>query len=293
MGAVGPGCVKEVLPSIAHTHIGHSLSGWHTTPDKQGLFIIAEQEATVALEHAGFAFSDLGSLESMQLHASHVLHALDPKQISSIGRISGHALGKTGDMLTSRHDMVAPDGTAAAGQAASHGPVQLSQADGMPGLGFGLLRAIKEAIDHIEFAGTSKDATPNVQAGAVGFAKNGAIVVERAELIIALAQEVLASNSIPDAAALVEEIARLCQSNVEGVDHDGDGVIGSRPDEFGLKQLRKFLSDMIAREVPAYVPVAEKYLFGLIRLATGEWTFRQTQSVFADDEEGGGGGGSY
>ena len=44
---------------------------------------------------------------------------------------------------------------------------------------------------------------------------------------------------------------------------------------------------MTAREQPAYVPVAEKWLFGLIRLASGEWKFDFAQA--AEDDEGGGG----
>ncbi|MCP5368861.1 MAG: hypothetical protein H6907_18305 [Hyphomicrobiales bacterium] len=288
-GLAVSGCVREVYPSIAHTHIGHALTGWHTTPDKKGLFIVAEAEAAVALEHAGYAFNGVEDLDEMKVHTKHVLHAIDPKQLTKASIAPRSALGLSENASFWRRDVVADTTTGAAT------PTQTAQADGMPGLGFGMQRAIKEASDHIGFAGTSKDASANIRAGAEGFVANAAIIAERNELIIALGQEVLASNSVPDAAALVEEILRLCRSNVEGVDHDGNGAIGSRPDEYGLKQLRVHLSDMIAREQPPYVPVAEKYLFGLIRLSNGEWAFKKSGGggFYGYGAGQGGGSGTY
>ncbi|MFD2204304.1 hypothetical protein [Kiloniella antarctica] len=61
----------------AQTHIGHIMAHWNDTPDEQGLLPIALAEAEVAKTHAGYAASNLDDLSSMQLHAHHVLHALD------------------------------------------------------------------------------------------------------------------------------------------------------------------------------------------------------------------------
>ncbi len=51
------GCAHRV-PSIAHVHIGHALTGWHDTPKKEGLFVVAEAQAAKALEKALSAAHD-------------------------------------------------------------------------------------------------------------------------------------------------------------------------------------------------------------------------------------------
>ncbi len=55
----------------------------------------------------------------------------------------------------------------------------------------------------------------------------------------------------------------------------GDGVIGSSPGEYGLKQLRADLWTMIDREDPPYTTVDSWYLFNLVRLPSGEWILRK------------------
>ncbi len=67
-----------VQANEAHAHIGHVMTKWKDTPDQQGFLPVALAEAKVAENHAGLAASDLGDLDSMQLHSRHVLHALDP-----------------------------------------------------------------------------------------------------------------------------------------------------------------------------------------------------------------------
>lgn len=61
----------------SHAHIGHVISGWKGTPDDKGLLPTALAEAEIAAKHAGLGAADLDSLESMKLHAGHVLHAID------------------------------------------------------------------------------------------------------------------------------------------------------------------------------------------------------------------------
>lgn len=38
------GCARHA-PSIAHVHIGHAMTGWHDTPEQQGLLTTAEKKA--------------------------------------------------------------------------------------------------------------------------------------------------------------------------------------------------------------------------------------------------------
>ena len=65
----------------------------------------------------------------------------------------------------------------------------------------------------------------------------------------------------------------MVQQNLQGSDANGDGVVGDSREEYGLKQLRRDLEALIAREDPRYEPVARRYLLGLVRLPTGEWVF--------------------
>ncbi len=47
--------LRRETPSIAHVHIGHSLTSWRDTPREAGLLIVAEQEAAMVLANADLA----------------------------------------------------------------------------------------------------------------------------------------------------------------------------------------------------------------------------------------------
>ena len=72
------GCVSTKTPTIAHVHVGHALTGWTKTPDRQGLFVIAEKEAAIARQHARYAVEAADNLKLIKVHTVHILHALDP-----------------------------------------------------------------------------------------------------------------------------------------------------------------------------------------------------------------------
>jgi hypothetical protein len=80
----------EAIP--AHLHIGHVMTNWRDTPGGRGFLPVAMDEARVAIEHARLAAKSL-SLEDMQLHAGHVLHALDPEVVST-GPGAGYGVKK-------------------------------------------------------------------------------------------------------------------------------------------------------------------------------------------------------
>ena len=249
LGLAGCAAIKDVVvvekaPTIAHVHIGHAITGWKDSPDQIGLFQVAEQDADIALTHAGYAVEAQNNLNLIRLHMTHVMHAIDPE----------------------------------------------SQKQG-PGTGFGLKRGLTEAVGHMTYAAESDDASQNVIDFAEPFAKNAKDVLARSDLILALCQEVLQEISLKEANALAEEILILAGANVEGVDKDGDGEIRGRPDEYGLKQLRKQISEMVAREDPPYEPVSKRYLFGLIRLPSGKWDFSWHVNTIDQDQWSGGGGG--
>jgi hypothetical protein len=64
----------------SHTHIGHVADAFRGTPDGIGLLPTAVAEAEIANQHAMLAGSDPSSLEGIQRHMAHVIHALDPSK---------------------------------------------------------------------------------------------------------------------------------------------------------------------------------------------------------------------
>jgi hypothetical protein len=138
---------------------------------------------------------------------------------------------------------------------------------------FGLRHSIVQASNHITFAATSDDASGNIRASAPQFARDIVRVVERCELIGLLGKDVAATTNVQEAQTLAAEIANLAQQNIDGEDADHDGVVGGKPAEYGMKQLRGRLNDMIAREDPPYRTVDQTYLFNLVRLPNGKWVF--------------------
>ncbi len=138
---------------------------------------------------------------------------------------------------------------------------------------FGLRHSLVQASNHITFAATSDDASANIRASAPQFARDIVRVVERCELIGLLGKDVASTTNVQEAQTLAGEIARLAQQNIDGEDADGDGLVGSRPAEYGMKQLRGRLNEMIAREDPPYRTVDQTYLFNLVKLPNGKWVF--------------------
>lgn len=46
------GCATTTLPTFAHVHVGHALSGWPDTPSNKGLFAVSEDLAVDIVEIA-------------------------------------------------------------------------------------------------------------------------------------------------------------------------------------------------------------------------------------------------
>jgi hypothetical protein len=143
---------------------------------------------------------------------------------------------------------------------------------------FGLRPSLVQASNHITFAASSDDASANVRESAPRFAKQIVGVVERSDLIGLLGADVAASTRKDEAKTLAAEIDKLARQNLEGVDANRDGVIGGNANqEYGMKQLRRELEQMLARENPPYRTVEQKYLFNLVRLPNGRWVFDKFQ----------------
>ena len=67
----------------AHIHIGHVMTMSPDTPNTQGFLTVAIADGKVAAAHAGLMQQSPDNLESMKLHAGHVLHALDPTLLTN------------------------------------------------------------------------------------------------------------------------------------------------------------------------------------------------------------------
>jgi hypothetical protein len=220
------------------------MTGWHDTPDKEGLFVVAEKKAAESLKYAQAASDGSRDLSRIKTDIAHARTLSD-----------GDAMGNE----------------------------QKAQ--------YGVKQALAGAVSHIAYAATSPDATANTRAFADGFATNAAGVIDRCDLITALSSDISATESVEEAGLLAPEIQKLARANIRGEDLDGDGIVGSSANEYGLVQLRRDIEGMIAREDPPYATVNAWYLFNLIRLPDGSWMFRKRQTTNSDDPYGGGGGG--
>lgn len=77
--AAAPAAPAVTLPpNLIGIALGYVAVGYLDTPDKSGLIAMAQTEAKVAAQHAGFMMRALDNLQTMQMHAGHVLHAIDP-----------------------------------------------------------------------------------------------------------------------------------------------------------------------------------------------------------------------
>lgn len=110
---VVPGFVPAAqLPSgLVGTHIGHVTTSYVDTPDKAGLLVVAFAEAQVASQHATLATRNTSDLAAMQMHAGHVLHALDPSIVKT-GPGKGFGLRKAAGGVAQHIELAAKEPTA-------------------------------------------------------------------------------------------------------------------------------------------------------------------------------------
>ena len=218
------GCGRT-LPLISHAHVGHALTAWRDTPKEQGLFVVAEQEITIAWQQAQAARQTSATVA--RKHLAGVIHALDPEQ----------------------------------------------QATG-PGLGYGGIRALTGAAQHIEFASTSDDASRNIVKGAEAFVQQTAVVIENLNKHAVNVAIRAQKSSDAEISGLTAEIEQTLDRSLNGADVDGNGSIGNTAEEIGLKQMRQQLLEMLSRENPPYQPIGRRYLLGLVKLPSGRWVYK-------------------
>jgi hypothetical protein len=105
-----------------------------------------------------------------------------------------------------------------------------------PGQGYGVKKAATGVAAHIELAANAEGASAGVKTHSGHVATAARSTVKRADQIIALAKQVQAATDAAAAAALVSQMASLCEQLIPGADANGDGRITWEDGEGGLQQ---------------------------------------------------------
>lgn len=80
VGCAGQGSffVSEELPTIAHVHIGHAITGWKKTPGQKGLFVFAEEMGGKALADAKVITLQNSDLQTVKERTRDLINDIDP-----------------------------------------------------------------------------------------------------------------------------------------------------------------------------------------------------------------------
>jgi hypothetical protein len=149
------------------------------------------------------------------------------------------------------------------------------------GLGYGALRALRSAIEHLEYAATSEDASENIVSSVASLSQLGEAILERLRATSSAAKTASLNDPLTLDRAAVELRIGLIGA-IEGIDANRDGRIEATPDEAGLDQLHAQLQAMLDREAdPTYSPLPRKYLLGIVRMPDGKWIFTSIRNALS------------
>ncbi len=119
----------STTPTIAHTHVGHAITGAHDTPQKDGYFVVAEQRAAEALKLAEAATapnqssaqiaeqlslvnkevnlrSDFPLASALKEAASHIAFAADSEDSSDNVKRSSRAFSEAIEGVVARANLI-------------------------------------------------------------------------------------------------------------------------------------------------------------------------------------------
>ncbi len=114
--------------NASHNHIGHVMTMWKETPNTQGFLPVAVADAKVAATHAGYMQKAPDNLDSIKLHAGHVLNALDPS-VEAKGPGSGFGVKRAAAGAAQHIQLAAKSEGASKGVQTHAGHVTASLAD--------------------------------------------------------------------------------------------------------------------------------------------------------------------
>ncbi|MET0070208.1 MAG: hypothetical protein ABW096_09200 [Candidatus Thiodiazotropha sp.] len=141
------------------------------------------------------------------------------------------------------------------------------------GRGYGAIRALGGATDHLVFAAESDDASDNLIRMAAAFSDAAGEVLGQLKLATEVALLAEQANG-EEQDRLLARLEGILSHAARGSDLNANGVVGDALEEYGLEQLRNDISQALHNETPAYQPLGKKYLFGLVRLPSGGWAYR-------------------
>jgi hypothetical protein len=149
-----------------------------------------------------------------------------------------------------------------------------------PGLSYGAIRALEGAVEHLEYAATSQDASLNIASSVAGISELGFSVLQRMRHAA-----VKAASAPRDAAALDRTAADLYATlriASTGYDVNGNGRVDVSGTEAGIMQMHAELDAMLARESdPAYQPLPHQYLLGVVRMPNGKWAYSSVRRALS------------
>ncbi len=131
-----------------------------------------------------------------------------------------------------------------------------------PGSGYGLMRALQGSAEHLEYAAEVPDASANLRSGARGMAAALRSLQGEARAIATLAEDARGSTDAGHALAFAHEVRERAER-----------LAGQ------LLQLRQRLTTVLQAEDPPYRTLPRRYLFGIIRLPSGQWVFESMPGV--------------
>jgi len=153
-------------------------------------------------------------------------------------------------------------------------PEMLAQSDAST---YGAIRAFSGAVEHIEYAASSQDASLNLVTSVAVLSEQAAGLTRYLATTAVTLRKQLDSGRVRCRdllaalnTALQHDAGQWAQA---GPLNTGKPRAESPP--FGLLQFRTLVMAMLARETnPPYEPVSRRYVLGLVRLPTGLWDFR-------------------
>jgi len=239
--------VQRDTPSISHVHIGHAITAWPLTPNRQGLLVTAELDSVIATTNAELMLEAAreGDLGNAQRYLREVVASVDP------------------ELLDPLRDPDAPPAPHTHGGSGTGG-VDRSR-DGR----YGLRRATAEAVTHLKLASEVPDASANVQRTVARGNVRAQRIVDRADELVAFMDAGLRSTDPAEMEVIAEEIALVLRQIAGGPE---------LPNVYGLYEFREDIEAMVEREEPPYRTVDSWFLFNLVKLPNGEWSFASRRS---------------
>lgn len=117
-----------------------------------------------------------------------------------------------------------------------------------PGLNYGVKRAAMGVAQHIEFAAKVPSASKNVMTHASHISASARNVVQRADEMVAVVQQIRAATTAAEAAPHAAHLNMLAQQLYAGFDANKDGQVGWQTGEGGLQQSEAHVEFMLKAE---------------------------------------------